>query len=124
LINVSLSEQSFQRPVDFDLESFWEDWCSDTEQLLTFFKVLVRVSPDIIPELPRYFGRGIQTKISQAEPADEEGWIKLALSFESYEAARDRLLGFGRGIEVLEPLSLRLSILDYAEQVLSLYSKK
>jgi predicted DNA-binding transcriptional regulator YafY len=123
LINVSLTEQRFLRPMDFDLESFWEVWCRDTERMLTGFKVLVRVSPDFIPELPRFFGSSIQTRISAAEPPDEEGWIKLELFFDSFDAARDRLLGFGQGVEVLDPLSLRLSILDYAEQVLSIYSQ-
>jgi hypothetical protein len=32
------------------------------------------------------------------------------------------LLGMGRGVEVLEPLALRCSLLDYAEQVISVYS--
>jgi len=43
------------------------------------------------------------------------------LSFESFEAARDRILGFGRGVEVLEPVALRKSVLDFAEQIISLY---
>jgi uncharacterized radical SAM superfamily protein len=36
-------------------------------------------------------------------------------------AARDRLLGFGRAVEVLEPEPLRLSMVDYARQIVALY---
>ncbi len=124
MINVNLSDQCFERPADFDLPSFWERWASETEGYLSDFGVRVRVSPGFIPELPRFFGSKIQARISQAEPPDEGGWIELGLSFESFQAARDRLLGFGRGIEVLEPMALRRSIQDYAEQILSLYTQE
>ena len=51
----------------------------------------------------------------------DRGRITLNLTFSSLEEARDRLLDFGRGVEVLSPLALRLSVCDYARQVLSVY---
>ena len=45
------------------------------------------------------------------------------LAFESFEAARDRILGFGAAAEVLEPEALRRSIMDYAAQIVQLYAK-
>ncbi len=90
--------------------------------MLFDYSVIVRVSLGFIPELPRYFGSQIHTKIAQAGPPDAEGWIRLELSFESIEAARERILGFGRGVEVLEPRALQRSILDYAEQIVALYT--
>jgi predicted DNA-binding transcriptional regulator YafY len=121
LSNVRLSEESFVRPASFDLAVFWEGWCSKYESLLSRFTATVRVAPGLISELPRYFGNTIQTRISEAELPDAEGWITLDLSFASFEAARDRILGFGRGVEVVEPRALRFSVLDYAEQIVSLY---
>ena len=123
LINVTLSDEKFERPANFDLASYWDRWASETEGYLSDFKVRVRVSPDFIPELPRFFGSQIQTRISQAEPPDKQGWIELELFFESFVAARERLLGFGGGIEVLEPLALRLSMIDFAQQIISLYKQ-
>jgi predicted DNA-binding transcriptional regulator YafY len=79
------------------------------------------LAPRLIPELPRYFGNAIHVEIARAGPPDEEGWITLELSFESFEAARDRLLGFGRAVEVLKPRPLRRSVVDFAEQIVALY---
>ncbi len=45
----------------------------------------------------------------------------VLLPFESLEAARARLLGFGAAVEVLAPCPLRRSIQDYAEQIAGLY---
>jgi predicted DNA-binding transcriptional regulator YafY len=121
LINVQVLDETFERPNSFDLAEFWEEWCAGHESLFSAFTTTVRVSPAFIPLLPRYFGGRVQEKIAAAAPPDNDEWVKLELSFESFEAARERLLGFGRGVEVLEPRALRRSILDLAEQVVDLY---
>ncbi len=81
----------------------------------------VRVVPEFIPELPRYFGAQIRAKLAEAGPPDAEGRVTLDLAFESLEAARERLLGLGRAVEVLEPLPLRRSLADFAAQIVALY---
>jgi predicted DNA-binding transcriptional regulator YafY len=121
LLDVWLSDESFERPSDFDLAAFWEEWCAEYEEYLSDFTAIVRVATNFIPELPRYFGDSIHAKIAQSGSLDEEGWIRLELSFESFEAARDRILGFGRAVEVLEPHALYRSVVDYAEQIVDLY---
>ena len=49
--------------------------------------------------------------------------MTLDLPFESFFAARTRLLGLGRAVEVLEPETLRKSLVDFAEQVVGFYKK-
>jgi predicted DNA-binding transcriptional regulator YafY len=124
LLDVHLSNEVFERPPDFDLAAFWEAWCSEQEMILSGFFVTVRVAPGFVSTLSRYFGGQIKSKIDQAGPPDADGWITLELSFESFETARDRLLGFGRGVEVLAPRALHRSILDYAQQIVALYSRR
>jgi hypothetical protein len=122
LLDVRLTDESFARPATFDLAAFWEEWCAGYETMLVDFTATVRVAPTFVPQLPMYFGQAIHVQIAQAGPPDAEGWIRLELSFESFEAARGRLLGFGRGVEVLAPRALQRSILDYAEQIVALYT--
>ena len=122
LIDVRLSNESFERPVDFNLEKYWSAWCTAYEEVLSDFSATVKVAPDFISVLPRYFGNDVCDQIAQAGSLDAEGWVVLDLAFESFEAARDRILGFGRGVEVLEPLALRRSVFDFAEQITALYS--
>jgi hypothetical protein len=45
------------------------------------------------------------------------------LVFESLEQARGRLLSLGRSVEVLEPMALRMSLLDYAQQIVFFYEE-
>ena len=121
LMNVETTDERFDRPASFDLADFWEEWSADRESHFNVFSTSVRVAPTFLSLLPKYFGGQIQEKIEQARSAEDDGWIRLELLFESFVAARERILGFGRGVEVLEPMALRMSVLDMAEQIVGLY---
>jgi len=120
-LDVRLADEPFERPAGFDLAAFWEEWCAGYETLLSDFTATVRVAPTLVPQLPWYLGRAIDDQIARAGPPDAAGWIRLELSFESFEAARERILGLGCAVEVLEPLALRCSVRDYAQQIVALY---
>jgi predicted DNA-binding transcriptional regulator YafY len=125
LLDARLTGDRFERPARFDLAAFWAGWRAEREGQRTRYPVTVRVSPGIVPWLPHFFGPSVQAQVDTArsEPApDPAGWITLSLSFDNLETARSRLLGLGAAVEVLAPLPLRLSLADYAAQVVALYS--
>lgn len=122
LLEARLSDEGFRRPADFDLAGFWHAWQQAEEQRRVSFVVKVRASPDIIPALVYDMGSSILQRIEQAGISDDAGWVQLELFFESHYEARNRLLAFGSGVEVLEPPALRLSISDLAEQITGLYA--
>jgi predicted DNA-binding transcriptional regulator YafY len=113
--------ESFQRPASFHLAEFWKAWCAEFEDNRLLYRVTARVSPELARQLPHYFGDEIHARIAQAQPPDGEGWITLSLPFESFSAARARILGFGRAIEVLQPEALRKSVIDFAAQIVDFY---
>lgn len=121
LVNARLSEELFERPSDFDLGLFWQEWCAEFEGSRPHYPVTARVSPQLAAHLPRLFGPRIHDALAQAPPPDAAGWITLQLSFETLEAARDRVLGLGGAIEVLAPEALRRSVLDFARQTVARY---
>jgi predicted DNA-binding transcriptional regulator YafY len=117
-------DEIFQRPPDFDLADFWKGWCTEFEEGRIRYMVTVRVAPKLVTQLPYYFGEDIRDLLAQAPPPDTEGWITLTLPFESITAARTRILGFGRAVEVLEPVALRKSVRDFAKQITAFYHDK
>lgn len=121
LLDARLTAQSFVHKTDFDLAAFWQNWCAEQEQNDVDYPVLLRVAPTFIAALPIYFGERIRPQIAQAGPADADGWLTIEVAFASLEVARNRILAFGRGVEVLEPLALRKSVLDFATQIVALY---
>lgn len=124
LAEVQILDQTFERRAGFSLPDFWRGWCAEYEEQQRGYLVRLRISPGLIELLPLYFGRRITLMISGAEPPDAKGWVTLTLPFESLEVARDRILSLGSAAEVLEPEALRLSVLDYAAQIQSVYQGK
>jgi hypothetical protein len=61
--------------------------------------------------------------LAHSHTPDADGWVTLDLPFESFIAARTRLLGLGRAVEVLEPETMRRSLIDFAEQIVGFYKK-
>lgn len=118
----SLLEAHAIPPQDFDLSTFWAGWCQDFESRQSFFQVRLRISPRLAGELPRVFSRRGQAVLDRDSDPDPAGWYHLTVAFENLEAARARLLSLGGEVEVLQPLALRLSLRDFAEQIIAVYA--
>ena len=122
VLEARLSDERFERRSGFSLERFWQAYCMEYEKNRPCYPVTARVAPDLIPVLKFHFGERIRDMIARADPPDAQGWVRLTLPFETLESARERLLGYGRAVEVLEPQALRESIIDFAAQIVALYS--
>jgi predicted DNA-binding transcriptional regulator YafY len=116
----SLLAECFERPPTFDLPAFWKTWCDEFESSRPQYPVSVRVTPSLAQILAEN-----RPATLTASPAQEmDGWQTLTLTFENLEAARARILSYGGAIEVLEPLALRKSIQDFAQQILKRYPEQ
>ncbi len=117
----SLTDEPFERPADFDLTAYWNQWCAAFESSLSHYDVTLRVAPEFIPVLPTMYGDVVYAKIEAAGPPDEQGWLTLPFTFESLPIARGRVLAMGTMVEVVEPLELRQSVADYARRIADFY---
>ncbi len=85
------------------------------------YLVRARVAPELIPQLRWQFSHQIDRILEQGGPPDTDGWREITLPFESLETARERVLSYGRAIEVLAPRALRDTVLDFARQIVAAY---
>ncbi len=114
----SLREESFERPLAFDLPAFWKTWCDEFEANRPQFTATVRISPTLATIL----AENRPAVLTSPPFLEKDGWQTLTLTFESLEAARTQLLGYGGAVEVLEPLALRKSLQDFARQIQNIYA--
>ncbi len=111
--------EGFAYPPAFDLPSFWKSWREEFESNHPQIPVVLRVSPTLSKILT-----GQRSPFLNAPPPQEaDGWQTITLTFESFEAARACILGYGGAVEVLEPLALRRNVIDFAQQTLSRYAE-
>jgi predicted DNA-binding transcriptional regulator YafY len=121
IVSAIMLEQSFLRPPDFNLAEFWQQWCADFENSRPRYEVQALVSPTLADRLPHILQNKQPDLLNMPPKLGKEGWRLMTLTFESFEVARTRLLGFGGAVEVLEPLALRYSLVDYAKQIVGKY---
>ncbi len=121
LKKVQLTDTLFRKPENFDLEAAWKTLCHEQEDDYYRFRVCARVSPEIAAILgePSW---GVPFRVrGQGGEVDDRGWVSCELEFENLIAARTHLLGWGSAVEVISPMELRLSLLDYAHQIQKVY---
>lgn len=121
LLEVHLLPETFVRPPDFDLGRFWREWCAGVAAEQTTYPVTARVQPGLFPVLIQRWGEPLRAALAQTRP-EADGWVTLTLEFENLFAARDRLLSWGGAVEVLAPEPLRLSLVDFARQIVARYA--
>ncbi len=114
-------EEEFARSEEFDLTTFWKNWRAVYESRRPTFTVKARVAPIVFKNLQFPVGENVQGEIDQSQPADEQSWKVMTLTFGTFENARARLLALGGAVEVLEPLALRMSLADFAYQIAERY---
>ncbi|HET7566435.1 MAG TPA: WYL domain-containing protein [Gaiellaceae bacterium] len=99
--------EEFERPGDFELERFWEEWSRAFEQNRPRVEVLLRVSEEVRRFLPG--DRRIEPDGS------------VAVGFENLGEALRELLRFGPDAEVLAPPELRERVARTARETAALY---
>lgn len=103
-----------QRPSDIDLDRIWQERCA---QFLSedHLPVLVRVSPARREELLA------TARAVRAEEPEQDGWLRLEVTFEDLRHAVWALWQLGTGAEVLAPESLCAALRDRALAIAARY---
>ena len=106
-VSVRIRDDGFERPDDFELGAFWEEWSRKFEASRPRVEVKLRASELALRHLPRDLQRGDGV---------------FTVGFENLEEAFRELLKFGPDAEVIEPAELRARIAATASEVARLYS--
>lgn len=123
IMEAELTGSTFDRPAEFDLARYWQDWRDDFEARQERHTVTLRVPPGSGPLLALVFGEGIVAQLLAApEEKHAAGHVRLSLTFDSLETACRQLLGLGTAVEIIDPPSLREMMHQQARILLDLYS--
>jgi predicted DNA-binding transcriptional regulator YafY len=106
-VSVRVREDGFERPDDFELAAYWQEWSRTFEASRPRVEVKLRASDLALRHLPRDLQRGDGV---------------YTVGFENLEEAFRELLKFGPDAEVLEPAELRERIAETAGEVAQMYA--
>jgi len=121
ILEMSVRDECFERPKDFDLVGFWTMSSRAYEVRLYRSEAVLRVSPSGMPKLNLLGSVIAQAVAETAAPSDRHGWVRVVIPIESIEQAAADLLRLGIDAEVLEPPELRSRIAETAWALSQLY---
>lgn len=119
LINARMLEETFERPVDFDLEIYWEQSTAQFKKNLPRYPARLRVHE----KLRSRIGQERYTKIMRSVEAKEGcEWSEMDIEFETLESACEIILSYGHLVEVLAPEELRARVVSEVIATASIYA--
>ncbi|MCU0511373.1 MAG: YafY family transcriptional regulator [Anaerolineae bacterium] len=117
-----LTDETFERPADFDLAAYWAAACETFMANLPRYPVTLRVSPVLAAALPAIYGEHLRARLAAAAP-DPDGWRVIVISYDDFQSACNEVMGrLGDAAEVLEPAELRAAIVDGAARLWARYA--
>ncbi|MFC0597195.1 helix-turn-helix transcriptional regulator [Streptomyces palmae] len=121
-VRAAVLDQPFARDPGFELADFWELRAEEFARSLLRERVLLRLTPEGVRQLPHVTERAAAREAVAApgEP-DEQGRLTVTLPVESLEVAYHQLMALGPEAEVLEPPELRARFAAAAERAHALY---
>jgi len=124
VLNLTTTDDHFDRPPDFDLTAYWESWSERFEQRMYGMRVTVRLSPDGVRRAQYLLGL-VAARALRDSPAtpDPDGWTTVDLPTESLDHAEPDLLKLGPDVEVLAPPELRDRVAKAAAATAAMYQR-
>jgi predicted DNA-binding transcriptional regulator YafY len=114
----ALDERSV-RPDDLDLAGVWTG-LRDRFEAHDTVRARLRVAPDAVDLVVRMTdGRRLGDPVVGGPGSDGRADVEMA--FPSGELARITLLGMGRAVEIVDPVELRVEVLDAARELVAAY---
>jgi predicted DNA-binding transcriptional regulator YafY len=124
ILEMSVKDERFERPKDFDLVRFWTVSSRAYEVGLYRSEAVLRVSPSGMPKLDLLGSVVAHAAAETAAPADRDGWVRVVIPIESIGQAATELIRLGTEVEVLDPPELRRRIAENAQAVSRLYGRR
>ena len=118
ILELTVREEEFQPPEDFDLADYWQRQQADFHARLYADEAVVRVSPRAASRLTGAVTRAL----ADTGTAEPDGWTRAVLPIESFDHAHEVFLGLGTEVEVLGPPQLRARMAETARALAARYA--
>ncbi|MEH0985106.1 helix-turn-helix transcriptional regulator [Micromonospora sp. CPCC 205556] len=121
---VTVLDERFDRPADFDLAAFWADWTDRYERGVYRDEARIRVTAAALEFMAYVFPPAMSRAAREAagEP-DAQGWRHTTLPIESVRHGHTELLKLGAQVEVLAPAELREMVAATAHAMAERYPR-
>jgi predicted DNA-binding transcriptional regulator YafY len=116
--SVTLLNDSFERPADFDLDAYWTGATSAMLAEGKRFETLLKMAPSMLDSVSRYW----DAQIVPAQTESVNDHVVARVLFPNREVAAGQIVTWGRMVCVIEPAELIDDILILARDIVKQYA--
>jgi predicted DNA-binding transcriptional regulator YafY len=116
IIDLEITEQAAQRPVDFDLSESWQRVVDDIEQRRSLVSAVVELPGRRLPVLQDLFGRHCERL-----PALAGDRVRVRVAAHTVRSVAEQLAGWGDEVEVLDPEPVRRELARIGAELVLAY---
>jgi predicted DNA-binding transcriptional regulator YafY len=120
ILELTPTDEEFERPAGFDLPGFWQDHLADFDQTRFTAEAVVRVSAGLAARMHDVSFPVLVKAVAAADPADD-GSVTVTVPIESIGNAAAAFCRFGNALEVLDPPELRAELARLGRTLQDLY---
>jgi len=116
---LGVTQESFERPQDFELAAWWQASLQRFERELRPQTAQLRVTAEgrrRLAEKGSYAAQAVATAVPE-RPASKQRWARVNLPIESLDQAARLVMSLAPEVEALEPPALRERIVSWADQL-------
>ena len=121
ILALTIAEEGFQRPKEFDLAVWWQASTRRFESELYQGSAALRVSPAGLKQLRTLGAALADAADASAGRPDARGWRRVSIPIESVSHAAGLVLRLGAEAQVVEPAELRQALLDRLDAIAAVY---
>ncbi|MGK5440619.1 helix-turn-helix transcriptional regulator [Micromonospora sp. URMC 105] len=122
ILALTVLDERFDRPADFDLAASWREWADRYERGVYRDEARVRVTTAALEFMTYVFPPAMSraARAAAGEP-DAHGWLHTTVPIESVRHGHTELLKLGAQVEVLAPAELRQLMAASAHAMAAIY---
>ena len=122
ILDLEVTDEPFERPVDFDLAAWWLASTRRFEKELATDTAQLRVTAAGLKALRDLGAAVAQAAEASASEPDEAGWRRVTIPIESIGHAASQVLRLGAQAEALKPAALRRELRERLSAIAALYA--
>jgi len=122
VLDLTVRDEGFERPADFDLSVFWQAWSRRYEESVYRAEATVRLTGAALDLMPFVFPPAMSRAAREAAgPVDASGWRYTVVPIESVRHGHIEFLKLGADVEVLAPAELRAAFVATTRALVDRY---
>jgi predicted DNA-binding transcriptional regulator YafY len=122
VLDLTILEETFERPGDFDLADYWRSFLSEFRTRLHQGEATVRLSTLGRRRLRELMSAAVVAAVDSTSTCpDGDGWVTAQVPIESVDHAQTEFMKLGALVEVLKPYELREKMEATARELAALY---